>query len=85
MARLAKLRFPPSEHWPCVLRPTASITGSKSRHNLRRFSRSREPLAIGEGEEAVGGVAPNWMESHGKTGLIAGSNGWLGELHVCLS
>src|ERR1035438_8261215 len=35
----------------------------KSRHSLRRYSPSHEPLAIGEGEKTLGGIGPNRMDS----------------------
>ena len=63
MARLARRRFQPSGLWLCVLPPTASITGRKFRHNLRRSSLSHEPLALGEGEETLGRIGQNRMDS----------------------
>jgi hypothetical protein len=86
MAQHARPRSQPSERWLCVLPPTASTTGRKSRHNLRKFSPSHEPLAFCEGEETPGRIGPNRMDSRlAKRVSSAAQTIRLAQLYVRLS
>jgi len=85
MAQLARRRFQPSGRWLCGLPPTASITGRESRRNLRRFSPSHEPLALGEGEEILGRLGPNWMDGRLAKRVSSTQTNRLAQLYVRLS
>ena len=63
MAQLARRRFQPSARWPCAMPSNASIMGRKSRPSLRKSSPSHEPFALGEGEETLGRIGPDRMDS----------------------
>src|SRR5664279_6452525 len=86
MDRPARRPFRRSERWRCVLPPTVSITGKKSRHRLIKSSPSHEPMASGEGEETPSRTNPDRMDGCLAKWVSSPSYATgLAELHLCLS
>src|ERR1019366_8743027 len=62
MARPARQPSPPCAHWPCAWPPTALTMAKKFPPLEQGSSRWHEPLALGQGKAAAGGVASNRTE-----------------------